>query len=131
MALKQDVQQQNEATRARIARTAHSFRTDPLSQPWLLAELQERLLDPVTGILAELTFIPDQGGELASGVWLTPGRRFFRFQALLSHHPTISSSIEVWEDVTAKTEVNEQRRGIGKSFGWLAIEVLGELTTAV
>jgi hypothetical protein len=131
MALKQDVQQKNEATRSRISQAASSFRTDMLSQPWLLVELQERQLDPTTGILAELSVIPEQGGVLASGVWLTLDRRFFRFEALLSHHPSVSSEIEVWEDVTATTVINEHHRGTGKSFGWLAIEVLDELTTAV
>lgn len=101
------------------------------SQPWLLVELQERRIDPMAGILAELRLAPDQGGEHASGVWLTPDRRFFRFEALLSHHPAMSGAIETWEDVTATIEVNEHCRGTGKSFGWLAIEVLDELTTAV
>jgi len=131
MALKQNVQQQNEVSRARISATARSFRADLLSHPWLLVELQERQLDPTTGILAELNSVPEQNGEFISGVWVTPNRQFFRFEAVLSHHPVVSSSVEVWEDATATTEVNEHQRGTGKSFGWLAIEVLDELRTAV
>src|SRR5690349_9322968 len=121
MALKQDVQQQNEAARLTIASTATTFRSDPLKYPWLTCELQKRGIDLAAGILVSLDSLPEQGGELKSGIWLTPDRRFYRFEVLVSRDSNDPDTVESWEDVTATTLVNAHQRGTGQSFGWLAI----------
>ena len=66
-----------------------------------------------------------------SGIWLTPQRQFYRFEILVSRDPGASDTVETWEDVTATTNVTAHQRGTGQSFGWLAIEVLNEMSTAV
>ena len=127
MAIKRNVQQQNAVTREEIARRAMAFR-DPFAHPWLHVELQNRGLDPWAGVLADLKATPEQNGEFVVGTWLASGLRFFRFTALISTHPTVSAEIEIWEDITDATEINGHCPGTGKSFGWLAVEVLREIT---
>jgi hypothetical protein len=130
MAIKRNVQQQNAVTREEITRCAMACR-DPFTYPWLHVELQNRGLDPLAGILADLTTIPEQYGEFVEGIWLTSEPRFFRFTALISRHPTVSAEIETWEDITDATQINEHCPGTGKSFGWLAIDVFREITGEV
>jgi hypothetical protein len=131
MALKQNVQQQNRTSRLEIATTAQTFRSNPLQFPWLMVELQRRDLDLAKGILALVQTVPEQSGNLMSGIWLTPQRQFYRFEILVSRTPGASDIVEAWEDVTVTTEVNAHQRGTGHTFGWLAIEVLNEMSTAV
>ena len=131
MALQQNVQQQNRALRLEISATAQTFRSDPLRYPWLLIELRQRGFDLAKGILALLQSEPEQDGDLMSGVWLTPQRQFYRFEILVPRVPGASHIVETWEDVTAATAVNAHQRGTGQSFGWLAIEVLNEMSPAV
>jgi len=126
MAIKRNVQQQNVVSRQEIASCARAFR-DPFRYPWLHVALADRGLDPWTGILAKLKATPEQDGEYFEGAWLAPGPRFFRFTALVASHPFNSVEIETWQDVTDATEINEHCPGIGKSFGWLATEVLRDI----
>lgn len=126
MAIKRNVQQQNAVTREEIANCARVFR-DPFNYPWLHVALVDRGLDPWTGILAKLRATPEQNGEYFEGVWLASGPQFFRFTALVVSHPAISAEIETWQNVTDETEVNEHCPGVGKSFGWLATEVLRDI----
>lgn len=128
MALRRDVQQQNAVSRAEITRVARLFRDDMhFSYPWLLAELQSRSLDPTKGILAKIEHIPEQAGEYASGYWLSASARFFRFEILIPRAPGVSTEVELWRDDTDRVVVNAHQTGTGKSFGWLALEVLREL----
>jgi len=128
MAIRLDVQQQNSATRDQIARAAQTFRNDMLSSyPWLLNELLSRSLDPLTGILAKLERIPEQEGELFEGYWLSEDKRFFRFEVMVSRSQAVTANVELWQDASESVLVSAHQPGTGKSFGWLALDVLREL----
>ena len=125
MALRRNVQEQNRASRDTIARHAHAFRSQPMDFPWLLSELHERGLDPLGGILAELNETPEQDGQFISGHWLGADRRFFRFAGTLTWGTRAQFQMEVWEPVTPKVSAHEP--GTGKTFAFLALEVLDEV----
>jgi hypothetical protein len=126
MALRRDVQEQNQATRDLIAKTALSFRSMPMDLPWLLSELQSRGFDPLSGILAALYDTPEQGGTLYNGQWVTSDRQFFRFKGSLTYGTRADFHIEEWEKLTPKVSAHE--RGTGKTFAFLALEVLEQLS---
>ena len=125
MALRRNVQEQNQATRDEIAKHSRAFRSQPMDFPWLLSELHERGLDPLSGILAELSEIPEQGGQYISGHWLSDDRRFYHFAGTLTRGTRAQFQMEQWEHVSP--EVSAHEPGTGKTFAYLALEVLEEL----
>ena len=124
MALKLNVQEQNAAARLEIV-TAASLGPH---LTWLGDVLTSRGIDPKGGILAEYGELPNQGGRWCTGTWLTTSREFWRF-AVLVPPQQIGGLIEIetFENVTSSISTSSQERGTGKSFGALAIEVLGEV----
>jgi hypothetical protein len=123
---RRNVQEQNADAKAVIRAAASSFNDDPLRFSWLSDVLLTNSLSPQKGILVSLSSIPDEGGELYSGLWLTSCRQFFKFSVLL---PRNGSEVEVeeWRNVTNEIIVEARRPGTGKSFGLLSLEVLDEL----
>jgi hypothetical protein len=67
----------------------------------------------------------EQFGDICRGLWLTREREFFEFSVLLQRNDA-EVELEEWRDVTDETIVNAHQPGTGKSFGLLALEVLGE-----
>jgi hypothetical protein len=122
---RRNVQEQNRDTQARIRATSFSFRDDPLRYSWLIEVLQAKSLSPEQGVLVSVEREPEQFGDLCRGLWLTHEREFFEFSVLL-HRDGAGLELEEWRDVTAQTTVNAREPGTGKSFGLLALEVLGE-----
>jgi hypothetical protein len=129
LAIRRNVQEQNDVTRQTIRRTAEAFHRDMLRYPWLLSELTERGLDPTKGILAQLKYLPDQAGDLYTGYWLSEDRRFYRFEVLVAREPRLSVKVEQWRDATPDLIVKARQLGTGKSFGFIALEVLDERAT--
>ena len=123
MAPKRDAQQQNAATRSQIAECAlRDVRRDP-ALSWLPGVLRKQGIDPSDGILADYGETPGQDGRLCAGTWLTASRTFWEFKVLV---PVAGApTVERFEERTISIFAHE--RGIGKSFGALAIEVLDEL----
>ena len=124
MAIRRNVQEQNDETRREIQRTAKAFRADTFRYAWLLSELVERGLHPTTGILAQLKCISEQQGDCYEGYWLSEDRKFYRFEVLVTRGPRVSSETEAWRDVTAEIVSKARQPGTGKSFGFIALEVL-------
>jgi hypothetical protein len=126
---RRNVQQQNEETQSRIRRVASSFIADPLRFHWLIETLTERSLSPQDGVLVELKQLPDQAGDVQSGLWLSRERRFYKFAVLL---PRTDAPIEIeeWGEVTAEMPVSAHQPGTGRTFAFAALEVLDELSGA-
>jgi len=122
---RRNVQEQNAETKARIRAVAALFKEDPLRVAWLFDLLQAQSVS-AEGILVSLADVPEQSGQQYYGMWLTLERQFFRFSVVISRD-TGEFELEEWRDVTAETIVNEHVPGTGKSFGFLALEVLREL----
>ena len=126
MPIQRSVQQQNTATKAEIQRLAARFSSDPLSFTWLCAALYSHELNPHAGILVRLAELPEQEGNLMSGVWLTDTKQFWEF-ALLRHRSTEELlDVELFANITSSVSVTPRVRGTGNSFGFLACQVLEE-----
>jgi hypothetical protein len=122
-----NVQQQNAVLKDQIRKLASDFHRDPLSRAWLIVALRRASLPVDQGILVQLEEIPEQEGELFKGCWLTTQRQFFSFQVIVPRRDEELISVDRWEDVTTSTAINGHLRGRGKSFGYLALEVMEEI----
>lgn len=122
---RRSVQEQNQETQSQIRTIASRFRSEPLRFLWLIDILKSKRLSPERGILVSLRNVPDQGGTLNNGVWLTDQHRFIEFSVLLPHSGG-EPELESWVDTTTETIVKAHQPGTGKSFGLLALEVLSE-----
>ena len=118
------VQHQNREAREKILAVAREFRRDPDQFPGVIHTLHAHSLDPREGILAECDYCPDQGGHVLYGCWLTRGREFFRFSVLNPYDRAEPPVVEEWQEVTQDIVINAHVPGTGKSFGWLALDVL-------
>jgi hypothetical protein len=118
--------EQSAAVKTRIRTLAASFKDNASQFPWLVELLQTQSMPVDRGILVSLAHASEPRGEEYSGTWLTRDRRFFGFLVLVSR-ANAALEIEDWEDVTAETVVSEHLPGMGKSFGFLALEVLSQL----
>ena len=131
MAKQRNVQQQNALTRDGIVAAAASFAMHRAEMAWLEAVLLAHGLDPGAGMLAALYMIPEQEGHWCQCVWLSGERRFWKITAVLDYHTHELAEVEEFSDVTASTPVQQHTRGTGASFGWLAVQVLEELSGGV
>jgi hypothetical protein len=118
------VQQQNLDTRTQILRVAREFKRDPARFSGVVHTLHAHSLDATKGILVEHESIPDQGGWVHKGRWLTRQREFFRFEVLVPYDRGEPPVVEMWQEVTHETAINAHQPGTGKSFGWLAVDVM-------
>ena len=125
MTQKRDAQQQNAATRSQIAECAlRDVRRDP-ALAWLPGVLRKQGIDPTDGILAAYSEMAGEDGRHCSGTWLTAKRNFWEFNVLVPVAGSDAPTVERFEERSISIFAHE--RGIGKSFGALAIEVLDEL----
>ena len=125
MAGKQNVQQQNSATRSEIAHCARRVVNRDPGLSWLPAILAARRIDPSRGILAVYSETAGQDGRRCAGTWLTTSREFWEFQVLIPAAANDPPVVERFEERSVSVFAHQQ--GIGKSFGALAIEVLDEV----
>ena len=121
--------------RAEIVDAARSFATQPERFEWLRALLARRGLGVGDGILIELRSVPDQDCWVHYGIWLTSTGTFLKFVAdeAFGERPLQGSGVlrdSNVADVTEQTVVSRHVPGIGTSFGWLALDVLGQFCKA-
>ena len=125
MAPKHDALKQNAVTRSQIAECAlRDVRRDP-ALSWLPGILRKHGIDPSAGILAAYSETRGQDGRVCAGTWLTASRTFWEFKVLVPVAGSDGPTVERFEERSISIFAHE--RGIGKSFGALAIEVLDEL----
>jgi hypothetical protein len=101
------------------------FKRDSAAFQWLIDILESKSDPPQRGVLVSLKRAPEQGGNICDGVWLSADRRFVEFSVLLPYNGG-PPELEFWNDVTDDIIVNEHQPGTGKSFGFLALEILDE-----
>lgn len=127
MSISLNVGQQNQASKTAIAHIASLFVQKRQLFGWLVQALESQGLDPESGFPVCLAEVPEQEGRFFTGIWLTNQRRFWAFEAIVSRSTGELLCLERLEDITATTEVNAHVPGIGKSFGYLALQVQHEL----
>jgi hypothetical protein len=120
------VQDQNLETRSLILQRAREFQSDPQRFFWLVHALHAHSLLPEAGILVRCVDIADQEGVVFRGCWLTGTEEFFDFSVLVPWQKGEPPVVENWREVTSETPVSAHQPGTGKSFGWLALDVLRE-----
>jgi hypothetical protein len=118
--------QQNEATLAEIERASALATQEPCAR-WLLHVLGNQEMSAREGILVRLKSTPDQAADVYHGLWLTKDRRFKEFAVAVSR---VSDSVEIerFQDITDDVVVSKHVPGTGKTFGYIALEVLAKLT---
>jgi hypothetical protein len=124
-----NVQAQNRATLDKIRTTARQVREKSSKFKWLCNVLHSHKLLLSEGILAALTEIPEQEGLYCYCIWISPGARFWDIQVTINESGDVVA-LETFEEITTAVEINDHLRGIGRSFGSLALEVFHELTLA-
>lgn len=124
-----NVQEQVSSKKHGIRSRAQYWRAHDLPVP-LIQLFESKNIDITTSIIIEY----DQdfpGGSTDEGIILTQEGRFFEFWAELNQERTQLITLEYWEEVTKRYEIKDHQKGIGKTFGLLALEVLKELNTPV
>jgi hypothetical protein len=125
MTSQQNVQRQNELATADILSAALRFQDGDRRVSWLSAALRTKGEAEAAGLLVAFRTEPDQGGgDWVKGTWLTTERRFWEFEAVVPRQDGDSVVIERFEDATDTIVVSAYLPGTGKSFGYLALEVL-------
>lgn len=118
------IQRQNKKTRAAIEQVARWFAQTPVPLPWLAELLGERGLSLANGILVRYDEIFEQERNLCKGIWLNSLRHFWQFEVLVPRQSSASISVEHFRDISKSMNVAEHTPGVGRSFGWLALQVL-------
>ncbi len=127
MSVQRNVIQQNAETLAEIRRVAAAFEAGEAQIPWLDELLAARGLFSHQGVLIKLGRIPEQADDLVFGMWLAGSYEFWEFEVLVSRENGAVMAVEQFENVTAAVAVSANAPGTGKSFGFLARQVLLEV----
>ncbi|AFV00774.1 hypothetical protein [Simiduia agarivorans] len=119
-----NVQQQNELFYLEIKEIAKSFRSEPESYPWLMTLLSMKDLNPNQGLLVSCSSVPEQGGNQWMGTWLTKSQVFIEFDVMADYQSGKLLEVDGWDVVNPA--INAYNKGTGKSFGYLALQLLSE-----
>ena len=124
--VQRNVSQQNDATLAEIERAAAMGTQEPYAR-WLTHILSNQGMSACDGILVGIWCAPDQFADVYNGIWLTSDRRFKDFAIAVSRTNN-SLEIEHFHDITDDVAVSKHAKGTGKTFGYLALEMLAKFT---
>lgn len=127
MAIRRNVQQQSAEIRAKIKRAASIGAAMP---QWLRSLLQEHALSPQTGLLVRYAEIPEQEGNLQTGIWLSDSLEFWEFEVMVSRGNRQTFDVEKFINATASFPAIASLPGTGPSFGYLARQVLHKMRNA-
>ncbi|WP_291727424.1 hypothetical protein [Bernardetia sp.] len=120
-----NVQEQNNKTKSRILSEAKYWRKNGIPQG-LEYFLREKNIDSNTSIFLE--YEQDyEGISTDEGIIVTTENKFIRFSMDLNSDKTELIFLDRWEDITQRYEISAHKRGSGKTYGFLTLEVLQEL----
>lgn len=120
-----NVQEQISVNKHKIYITAKHWRTVGLPEP-LRQSLENEGIDVNKSIIIE--YEQDfTGASTDEGIILTPDGRFFEFDIDLNTNRTEVIQIYSIVNISDRFEINEHKKGIGQTHGFLAMEVLKEL----
>jgi hypothetical protein len=120
-----NVQEQNILKKHDIMSEAKYWRQEGL--PNAINEIFiKNKIDPRTSII--INYEQDfPGCNTDQGIILTSCRRFYEFEADLNEDSTKVLELYTWREITESYIIKDHEKGIGKTFGHLALEVLNEL----
>ncbi len=120
-----NVQEQILVEKNKIRSESKYWRTRGIPKP-LEQVLKERGIDIDKSII--LNYEQDFPGiSTDKGTILTSDEIFYEFEADLNADRTELIELYSFTDVSKRFEIKEHKQGIGKTYGFLAIEVLKEL----
>lgn len=120
-----NVQEQITLTKHGIKTQAQYWRQEGLPLP-LIQLFETKGVDVKTSIV--LWYDQDfPGSSTDEGLLLTEDGRFFEFDVDLNPERSQLVELYLWEDVSHRYEINGHKKGLGKTYGFLAMEVLQEL----
>jgi hypothetical protein len=125
-----NVQEQNTLTEASIRKSAVWFRESHDFPRTLIVLLEKKGINLETAILSWHDRMPFGGPSFAfRGEWVTVDGRFFHYEVEMDKKEKAIERVEL-EEMTESTEVNEHKRGNGKTYGFLCLKVLQELNNS-
>ncbi|SIT03202.1 hypothetical protein [Neptunomonas antarctica] len=119
-----NVQQQNELMFLVMEEIANSFIQKGQPEKWLDSVLEMKGFSKSSGILIEISDLPDQFGHWWSGSWLSNGKDFYDFEVLVNLNTNDVIDIELWNKV--EPEILAHKKGIGKTPAFIALELLSK-----
>lgn len=120
-----NVQEQIAVKKERIIAEATYWRTNEIPSP-LWSIFESKGIDVEKSIFLE--YEQDFPGlSTDEGIILTPDGEFYQFEADLNSERTKLIELYLFQDVSERFEISEHKKGIGKTYGFLAMEVLKEL----
>ena len=96
------------------------------SIPWLPELLKRFDCHEDQGKLILLSSVPGQAGIVWYGTWLSQDRNFYEFVVATSNQNDQMLGVESWNKATPEISANKQ--GIGKTPGYIALELLSGAT---
>jgi hypothetical protein len=128
MKAKHTVQEQNALSRQRMLESALAYRRGESHLAWVGPSLELSGIDPSRGALIRSSSVPCGGDEEAAHAeWIGEDRQFHVIEATIRMRTFELIAVDAVRNVTSSTRVSAHEPGIGKSVGWLALEVLEEL----
>jgi hypothetical protein len=122
---KKNVQAQVAMRKRTIAETALKHLQAPVRGVIQLLEAKDMAFP--SGVLVSLTAYPACCEHIYTGIVVSRSDRFFQFVVELSQDESEVLNLEEWIDITNETEISNHKRGIGRTFGALALEVRNEI----
>lgn len=124
MSVQRNVAEQNAEALSAIRRAAGLMAEGSIR--WLPNVLRSHNLEPSLGILVRMTSVTEQEGESYGCVWLTSSGQFWKIDAMISRDNGEVIEVECVSDISKDVVVSSHLPGTGKSFGFLAHQVLRE-----
>ena len=120
-----NVQEQNALTKDRIETEAKFWRERGIPNP-LIAILNDNQIDPNECIFLE--YEQDFPGiSTDEGMIVSIDGKFYRFELDLNKDRTMLVEQYLFKDISDEVEIDEHKPGTGKTWGFLALQVLTEM----
>lgn len=124
-----NVQKQNALLRESILKAALWHRRQVTYPDSIRRFFEGSGIRPETDILVDFDepspYTEEQ--ETYEGVWVTANRSFISFEIQLGKSTEEIVHVIRWQDITTSLAICAHKRGTGKTYWWLCLEVLEEL----
>ena len=126
-----NVQEQITLRKDQIMKSARYWRMQDLPLP-LVNLMHHNEVNPRTSIFLEYDRDTDyheslRNGSTDSGIILSEDGRFFQFDMDLNADRTQLERLNLWKDISDQYDIDGQKKGIEKTDGFIALEVLTQL----
>ena len=121
-----NTKEQNEITKFNIVKTARLFLDKEGVPDAIHSWLKSKQFSKENCILVEYGQGPICCDHTFSGILLKENLEFWEFEVELNPENSGVSEVYSWKNITKEIPVSEHTKGVGKSWGFLCIQVLRE-----